>query len=217
MPGATVVDHTKAGGLGSVADVLVAWRRADSRGVRAVFPAAGDVRGLPGPAGFRTAAIDAGSAVWTSALGVVPVRVARTVSSARELVVWHAYDIGEAPLDHVQVDEAAHDLGAAIRESASALSAAEVAGRGADVREELDDARRAGERLNLPPGFPQRAVLLLAQAERLAAVLDVAAGDPHGGAIDRHGVQARAEALRPLTTAVRRARVAGYNALVTAG
>jgi hypothetical protein len=43
-------------------------------------------------------------------------------------------------------------------------------------------------------------------------VLDVAALDPIGGAIDRIGIAARAEALRPLATAVRRARIAGYNA-----
>ena len=76
----------------------------------------------------------------------------------------------------------------------------------------LAAARRAGEVINLPPGFPQRAVALLAQAQRLQAVLDLALADPSGGAIDRTGMAARASALRPLTTAVRRALVAGYNA-----
>jgi hypothetical protein len=76
--------------------------------------------------------------------------------------------------------------------------------------------RRAGEQLNLPPGFPARAVALIAQAERLQAVLDLAARDPTGGAIDRTGISARLGALRPLATAVRRARLAGYNALAEA-
>jgi hypothetical protein len=53
---------------------------------------------------------------------------------------------------------------------------------------------------------------LLAQAERMDDVLRIALLDPVGGAIDRTGVAARTEALRPLVTAVRRARVAGYNA-----
>jgi hypothetical protein len=103
-------------------------------------------------------------------------------------------------------------LTTAIRESASALSAADVAGWVDDIADTLHDARRAGERLNLPPGFPPRAVALLAQAERLQAVLDLAFTDPTGGAIDRTGIAARAAALRPLAAAVRRARVAGYNA-----
>jgi hypothetical protein len=213
VPGATVADHTRDGGLSSVGEVLVAWRLGGAKSVRAVFPAAGDVRGVTGPALFRAAALDAGSAVYAGALGLVPEERTRTISSARELITWHAYDIEPAPLDYLQVEEAAHDLTSAIRESASALAAAEVAGWIEDVREELSDARRAGERLSLPEGYPQRAVLLLAQAERLAAVLDVAKSDPIGGAIDRTGIAARDDALRPLVTAVRRARVAGYNAL----
>jgi hypothetical protein len=56
-------------------------------------------------------------------------------------------------------------------------------------------------------------VALVAQAERLQAVLDLAFRDPTGGAIDRTGIAARAEGLRPLAAAVRRARLAGYNAL----
>ncbi|MCU1658491.1 MAG: hypothetical protein JWO57_3147, partial [Pseudonocardiales bacterium] len=92
-------------------------------------------------------------------------------------------------------------------------SAADVAGWMDDIADELRDARRAGEHLNLPPGHPSRAVALVAQAERLQAVLDLAAKDPTGGAIDRTGIAARAESLRPLSVAVRRARMAGYNAL----
>jgi hypothetical protein len=44
------------------------------------------------------------------------------------------------------------------------------------------------------------------------AVLELAAADPEGGAVDRFGMSARASALRPLEAAVRRARLAGYNA-----
>ena len=87
-----------------------------------------------------------------------------------------------------------------------------MAGGAADVTDALRDARRAGEHLNLPPNFPPRAVALLAQAERMQAVLDLVADDPEGGAIDRFGMSARANALRPLAAAVRRARLAGYNA-----
>ena len=49
------------------------------------------------------------------------------------------------------------------------------------------------------------AVALLAQAERMQAVLDLASEDPVGGAFDRLGMNARGAVLRSLRTAVRRA------------
>jgi len=194
-----------------VRELLVHWRRGGGS-VRVVLPVAGDVRGLPGPAGFRTAALEQGEAVFGAGTGVVPQVIGYAPSSAPTSVLWRSFAVEPGPVDHVSVADAQYDLTTAIRESASALSAAEVAGWTDDLAEPLHDARRAGERLNLPPGFPARAVALLAQAERMQAVLDLACADPLGGAVDRMGLAARASALRPLATAVRRARVAGYNA-----
>jgi hypothetical protein len=56
-------------------------------------------------------------------------------------------------------------------------------------------------------------VRLLAQADRLAAVLDLAAADAPGGSVTSAETRARDEALRPVATAVRRARLAAYNAV----
>jgi len=190
-------------------EALVAWRRAGS-GVRLVLPVAGDVRGLPGPAAFRDAALQAGEAVVGAGLGLVPSVVDFGPSSAPTSVVWQAFAVEPAPPDHLAVADAQYELTTAIRQTASALAAADVAGR-ADPGD-LHHARRAGELLDLPRGFPQRAVALVAQAERMQAVLDLALADPVGGAVDRSGVAARTSALRPLTIAVRRARLAGYNA-----
>lgn len=192
-------------------EVLVAWRRGGGA-VRALFPVAGDVRGVPGPAAFRSAALEHGEAVAGAGLGVVPEVIDYAPSSAPATVLWQAFEVEPAPADHISVADAQYELTAAIRESASALSAADVAGWIDDIADALHDARRASERLNLPPGFPPRAIALLAQAERLQAVLDLAFADPTGGAIDRTGIAARTSALRPLATAVRRARIAGYNA-----
>jgi hypothetical protein len=194
-----------------LSEVLITWRRT-SGPVRLVLPVAGDVRGLAGPAQFRSAALDAGEAAYGGGLGLVPDVVNRHPSSAPTTVTWQAYQVDEAPPDPLFVPDAQHELTEAIRAAASALAAAEVARRIDDVTDALADARRAGERLNLPPGFPPPAVRLVAQAERLQAMLDVATLDPTGGAIDRTGITARADALRPLATAVRRARLAGYNA-----
>jgi hypothetical protein len=192
-------------------DVLSVWRR-DATSVRLVLPVPGDVRGVPGPAEFRTAALDAGEAVIGGTLGIVPEITEYYPSSAPTTVVWHAFVVDAAAPDHVQLGDVQFELTTAIREAATALHAADVAGGSSDVTAALQDARRAGEHLNLPPRFPSRAVALLAQAERMQAVLDLAAEDPEGGAIDRFGMSARAGALRPLELAVRRARLAGYNA-----
>lgn len=194
-----------------LSEVLIRWRRAGGP-VLLSLPVAGDVRGVPGPADFRSAALEAGEAVHGGGLGLVPQVIDLAPSSAPTTVIWEAFVISPVPEDYLSVADAQHDLTTAIREAASALSAADVAGWIDDIADDLHDARRAGEHLNLPPGFPPRAVALLAQAERLQAVLDLAFADPTGGAVDRLGIAARADALRPLATAVRRARLAGYNA-----
>jgi hypothetical protein len=195
----------------ALTEVLIRWRRGGEP-IRLVLPVAGDVRGVPGPAGFRSAALAAGEGVHGGGIGLVPTVIDRAPSSAPPSVVWQAFAVETSPPDYLGVADAQQELTAAIRESASALAAADVAGRADDVAAALSEARRSGERLNLPPGFAPRAVALVAQAERLQAVLDLAAQDPIGGAIDRVGITARAEALRPLVVAVRRARLAGYNA-----
>ena len=133
-------------------------------------------------------------------------------SSAPPSVTWEAFAIEPPPHDHLTVREAQYDLTTAVRECASALTEAQVGGARDDVAAGLSGARRAGDRPNVPPGHPSPAVALLVQAERLQAVLDLVLDDPFGGAVDRHGVAARAAALRPLATAVRRARVAAFNA-----
>lgn len=193
-------------------DVLLAWRRR-SASVRLVLPVAGDVRGLPGPAAFRSAALESGEAVCGANLGLVPQVIDHAPSSAPPTVLWQAFATDPPPPDFQSPGDAQYELTQAIRDSATALSAADVAGWIDDIADELHDARRAGEHLNLPPGFPPSAVALVSQAERLQAVLDLAHRDPTGGAIDRTGIAARADGLRPLATAVRRARLAGYNAI----
>ncbi|MDP9092099.1 MAG: hypothetical protein M3N95_03935 [Actinomycetota bacterium] len=209
------------GEYAALTEVLIAWRRAGAP-VRLVLPIPGDVRGVPGPAEFRTAALDVGEAVFGGGIGLVPTVIDRAPSSAPVSVIWHAFEVQPAPLDYLAVADAQQELTAAIRDSASALAAADVAGWAGGARagaggagelaSSLSQARRSGERVNLPPRFPSPAVALVAQAERLQAVLELAAADATGGAIDRVGIAARSAALRPLLTAVRRARLAGYNA-----
>ncbi len=193
-------------------ELLVAWRRA-GQPARVVLPVPGDVRGLAGPAQFRDQALEAGEAAVAGQLGVVPEIIEFTPSSAPWSVTWTAWALGAPGVDYESVADAQYGLSTAIRETASALAAADVVGRSGGDPESLHYARRAGERLRLPPSHPPRAVALIAQAERLGAILDLARADPVGGAVDRRGMAARDSALRPLAVAVRRARVAGYSAL----
>jgi hypothetical protein len=213
-----VLDRTP-GGLGaaggpcrSLGEVLVEWRRLRSR-VRLVLPVPGDVRGLSGPDEYRAAALEAGEAAYGGGLGLVPQVIDNSPSSAPASLLWQLFAVEPARPDDQTAAEAQLALTDAIRECASTLASGDLAGWSEAMREPLADARRAGERLDLPPVFPTDAVRLIAQAERIAAVLTVATTDPLGGVVDQAGAAAREAALRPLATAVRRARLAGYNAL----
>jgi hypothetical protein len=195
-----------------LSEALIEWRGRRSS-VRAVLPVPGDLRGVPGPSAFQAAALESGEAVFGGGFGLVPeIFATNPASSARPYVRWRAFAVEAPPPDQLDVSEAQHALTVVIRDTAQALLTADVSGEVGEVGEALEHARRAGERLDLPSGYPPRAVALLAQAERMDGMLRIALLDPVGGAIDRTGVVARADALRPLVTAVRRARVAGYNA-----
>jgi hypothetical protein len=182
---------------------LIAWRAARAD-LSLALPVPGDVRGLPGPADFAVAALDAGEAAFGAGLALVP-------AESKTAVIWRAFAVTEPPRDHLQLNEVEHELMAAMRETATLLRVAELSGSRADVGAQLAKARRAGELLNLPRGFLPRAAALVAQAERLSTVLDIALADGDGPAIDRGGVATRSDALRALSTVVRRTRLAAYN------
>jgi hypothetical protein len=159
--------------------------------------------------------LDAGGAhLLDAGLGLVPevTRHGSAVGSAVHSVRWRAYpEAGEPAPDPLSVAEAEHDLTAALREAASALAALDAASWRPELVDELSRARRVGPPA-LPPGYPPRAVRLLAQADRLAAVLGIASADGSRGALTAGAAAARASALLPVWTAVRRARLAAYNA-----
>jgi hypothetical protein len=199
-----------------LSEVLFVLRRTGAR-PRVILPAPGDLRGVPTGDEFRVASLDAGEAVAAGSLGLVPDIVDYTPSSAPTSVTWHAYAVQPVVPDHIGLADAGQDLTTAVRDCTAALTAADVSGASADIGEALQLARRAGERLVLPPSFPPRAVALLARAEQLHDVLELAFAEPFGGAVDRFSASARDASLRPLATAVRRARLAGYNALADTG
>src|SRR6266542_4050005 len=164
---------------------LTAWRDRGATALRLVLPAPGDPRGLPGPSPFSTATMAAGEGVHGGGLGLVPevTRHGSELGSGAYGVCWRAYpDLAEPPADPLAVAEAEHDLTGALREAASTLAAMDAASWRPEVAGELARLRRVGAPA-LPPGYPPRAVRLLAQADRLAAVLELAAADAPGGAL----------------------------------
>jgi hypothetical protein len=220
-----------AGGNGAGGDdepAPLAWalgrlRGAGAIGLRATLPVPGDVVGLPGPGPFSTAALAAGEGVVVlgAGLGIVP-RVQRhgTVREGQAVTVrWERYDVpetgGSALAGLPQVNEAEHDLQAALREATTALLALDIARWRPEVADALR-ALRAGEgpqrgAAALPPGHPPRAVRLYAQAARLGTVVALAGSD-EGGALVAGEVRARRDALAALGRSVHRARLAAANA-----
>ncbi len=185
-----------------------------------VLPAPGDPRGLPAQTPFSAAALDAGEGVLVSAggnpgLGVVPIidRRGSAIGSTTVLVQWRCFPVPAPRPDPLSVPEAEHDLADAVRDTASTLGRLEVASWNNDAADAVHALRRGGPPLELPPGHDPRAARVLAQADRLAAVLAVADSQAPGGAVTGGEAAARAAALRPLAQAIRRARLAAYNAV----
>ncbi|HTZ45463.1 MAG TPA: hypothetical protein VMB79_16505 [Jatrophihabitans sp.] len=198
-------------GVHPAGTALTDWRRSGTQALRLVLPVPGDVRGLAGPAELRTAALQAGQAVYGLGFGVTVLAGPETPSSAGPEYVWHRGPAADQPPDPVSLADAEHDLAEAIRETAGDLARRGTTSWLSDIAPALSDARRAGERLHLPASHPPRAVRLIAQAERLTAVFAVVDRDGTGE-LTAAATAERAEALAPLRTAVRRALLAGYNA-----
>jgi len=208
--------------------LLAALRADGATRLELVLPVPGDVRGVPAGGAFPAAALDAGEAVLTRGCaqraGLVPaVAVCGPPGDTFTVCTWTRYDVAEPDLlapPLLTVAEAEADLRETLAASTRELTRLEVGrwrpGLDAPLAELRASARRGdGPAGQLPEGYPPRARALLAQADTLARVLELAGAGPdsawHGGAVSTSEVQARAAALRPLAQALRRARLAAYN------
>jgi hypothetical protein len=195
--------------------LLAALRKAGVTGGGIAVPVPGDVRELGGKGPFSEAAIDAGEAVVLAeaGLGLVPTR--HTIPDAGTEVRWIVHSLpASGPGEYVPLAEAEHELAGAMRAAATALVELDVARHRPNVRAEIDEQVAAQPRLPWPPGMPQRAMRVLQRAAEVAAILQVASGDEPGAAMSASAVRARADALRPLSDAVRIARRAAVNEAV---
>ena len=121
---------------------------------------------------------------------------------------WTLYSVLEvvAPDEHLHLGEAEFALREQVRQSASTLTSLGVARHRPGVRQEIENALRARPRSLWPDGMPAQALRVLQHADEVEAILAAASVDHPGGALSASAAQARADALRPLTTAVRVAR-----------
>ncbi|MGN9912525.1 hypothetical protein ACTMTJ_33810 [Phytohabitans sp. LJ34] len=184
--------------------------------IRLVLPAPGDPRGLPGPGPFAGAALVAGEAVVAGDLGFIPEVRSHTSGSGVtfETLLWRVYPLpavggsGGEP----GTAEAESDLSAALAEATARLARLDVAQWRPELAGALAALRRPDAGIDLPPGFDPRARRLFARASVLDRVLALAEHAAPGGAVNGYEAQERDAALRPLTTACRRALVAACNA-----
>jgi hypothetical protein len=189
-------------------------------GLRLALPVAGHPLGLSGPPEFNARAMAAGQAVLTVGgawLGLVPeVHEAGPAGDVHVDVEWQCLPVRDAPpADVPSLGEAERELAEALRDATEALAQLDVAAAGPAAQAALDAYRARSERGRevLAPGYPPRAVRVLALAQRVATLVDIAA-DGHGGAVSASQIAARAELLRPVERTARRAQVAAYNAYV---
>ncbi|MEV1286251.1 hypothetical protein [Micromonospora sp. NPDC049679] len=199
-------------------DALPSLSKLSPDEIRLALPAAGDPRGLPGPGPFAGAALVAGEAVIARGLGLIPEVRSHTSGSGVtfETVLWRVYPLpgnaADAALVGPHPAEAEAELAAALAEATATLTRLDVAHWRPELSGALAALRRPDSATDLPPGFDPRARRLFARASVLDRVLALAEHVAPGGAVNGYEAQQRDAALRPLTTACRRALVAACNA-----
>ena len=216
-------EHLVADAPGTWTDVplrvgLPTFAKLHPDAIRLVLPAPGDPRGLPGPGPLCGAALLAGEAVVTPELGLVPEVRSHTSGSGVtfETVLWRVYPVphtGVRPgVGEPDTAEAETELATALAEATTQLTRLDVAQWRPELAGALAALRRPESTANLPAGFDPRARRLFARASVLDQVLTLAEHNAPGGAVNTYEAQQRDAALRPLTTACRRALVAACNA-----
>ncbi|MFS2293135.1 MAG: hypothetical protein FWJ90_10600 [Actinomadura sp.] len=179
--------------------------------LRLALPRPGDPLGLTGPPALNGAAIEAGAAVVAvlddRAMGLVPAEDRR--GSSYVGVRWTAHDASPGPPDVPSLADADRQLTLAMRDATEVLlTVNDFAGVPPEIAEALVDLRDPDRGDHpLAPGYPPRAHRVAALAGRLSLVVDLARRmDDRGLGADQ--MRRRAEALRLLDGAVRRALVA---------
>lgn len=193
-----------------IAHLLSGLRAAGAEQATLALPVPGDIQHIGGFSAGMAAALDAGEAVVFSGIRVGLVPRKRDGS-----LLWSAYPLPPVITPpQVGISEAERGLTEAVRTSATALAALDVARDRPDAHGALRERLRALPRSSWPAGTPGRSLHVLQRADEVAAILALAEADDPGGALSATSAFHRAEALRPLATAIRTARCAAVDEAV---
>ncbi len=206
-----------------LADVLAALAEADVSVLHAVLPVPGDPLGLPGPAPFNLAALEAGECLVAeptgraaSGWGFVP-EVVRFGSALEPgaFVVWRGQAVPpRRMLGVVGLAEADQELRGALGEATRELTRLDVAQWRDDAAGRIALIRGSGLAAGLvPASTPARCALVMASALRVRAIVGLAVEDD-GASLTAHEAAGRREVLRDLDRVARHALVAATSAAV---
>jgi hypothetical protein len=206
--------HRVTGLPGSTEAVPLGWALTSLRGLgerrfRLALPVPGDVRGLPAAPGLTALALEAGQAAVGERLALVPEAI------GPEAIAWTAFPLDGvpplAPLVEGTLRAVSGGLDLAVAGAARTLAGLDLARWHPEVPALLAALAKPAKATGLPADHEPVALAILARAERLAAVLDLAMADAPGGAVTHTQAVARDSALRPLADAVREAVTAAFN------
>jgi len=194
-----------------------------------VLPIPGDVRGLPPGTQFQEDAIIAGEALivygpQSAAIGLVP----EFEYDDSELtgddqgiepcaLTWTVYSLHGNPIpDPMDLREAEYALKSAVRSAAEALGALQLGSAGGidDPRGLVEQVLEAHRHHRTPDNAPTRALQVLENAAHVDAIITVSSGLMPIGTQSSSEAQIATDALRPLESVVRSARIAAVNTIL---
>lgn len=198
-----------------------------------VLPVPGDVRGLPPGTQFGRDAIASGEAIIVgqpeNAIGLVPDLEYSDSASVEDdfefefgpdlsALSWTVYSLSTAPAPvHLDLGDAEYALRDAVRAAADALGALRASGSGAesaDPRRMVEQVLESSQAHRIPDHAPPRAARVLENAAHVDAIITVSSGLIPSGLQSSSEVQLASDALRPLTSVVRSARLAAVSSIL---
>ncbi|MEO3760518.1 hypothetical protein ABGB19_19815 [Mycobacterium sp. B14F4] len=198
--------------------------------VALALPVPGDVRGLPAGTQFQRDAVTAGEAILVSGdpagpIGLVPdfeyddLDVDDDFGRDPCALSWTVYSVSTpaTPAEHIDLGEAEYELRSAVRAAAAALGALRAGTADVDVddpRGLVEQVLESGRIHPIPGHAPDRALRVLENAAHVDAIISVSSGLIPIGLHSSSEVQIANDALRPLSSVVRSARIAAVNAIL---
>jgi len=199
--------------------------------ITVAIPVPGDVRGLAAGTQFQRDALAAGEAIIITgstgdAVGLVPdfeydddAEDPADNDRVPELraLAWTVYSLPSRLIpDHLDLGEAEYALSSAVRSAAEALGALQLGAAGGvdDPRGLVEQVLDSGRHHRAPEHAPTRALRVLENAAHVEAIITVGAGLMPIGTQSASEAEIASDALRPLSSVVRSARMAAVSAIL---